>query len=187
MHQMAEKNRSAYFFNLDLHRSGWDRWCFMSHVFFFFLLSFFSPPAWMLITRTAAIIKQLWVCTGLLFPAVRRPSSVSPLPKRKHSLKCKPVAPPETAGLLSDRSVVSNRSSAPRNKRGRIGLGENGIEICEVILLYPHSMRLVAPPVHSPRQPCRTKFTGLVGTCNCLNSEMADKFLYSLNVLYYCF
>lgn len=44
---------------------------------------------------------------------------------------------------------------------------------------------LISPTNHTPHWT--TMLTGLVGTCICLISEMADKFLYSLNVLYYCF
>lgn len=108
------------------------------------------------------------------------------LPKRKHITKCKPVAPPETTGLLSDCSVVTNSQTQWPEKFKKLKSGWMKM-FARHYCCIPLSMRLATAPVYSPKKPHRTKRTGLVGTFNCLNSEMADKFLYSLNVLYYCF
>lgn len=46
------------------------------------------------------------------------------LPKRKHIMKCKPVAPPEKTGLLSDCSLSTNsqKHRAPKsNKKKKSG------------------------------------------------------------------
>lgn len=109
MHQMVEKNRSAYFFNLDLHRSGWDRWCFicpMSVLPFFF----FFCPAWMLITQTAATISRSEPVPDHRFQLWEGPVLPRPFQRENTVSKCKPVAPPGTAGLLRDHG---NANSAP--------------------------------------------------------------------------
>lgn len=61
------------------------------------------------------------------------------LPKRKHIMKCKPVAPPETTGLLSDSSVVTNSHThnvlkgKKKKQEKKIRLAEN---FCKALLLY---------------------------------------------------
>lgn len=111
---------SMLFFNIDLHRSGWGRWCFTCPVsvlpfcfFFVFLLG-------------RSLSKQLPSLPALSLHQNRPPPISScekaqfclSLPKRKHIMKCKPVAPPETTGLLVDCSVVTilviNTLSPPR-------------------------------------------------------------------------
>lgn len=76
----------------------------VSHV----CLAFFFFFSWMLITWTAAIITSSEPAPHPppsypppSFPAVRRPSSVSSFFSQREntSLKCEPVAPPETTGL----------------------------------------------------------------------------------------
>lgn len=138
--------------------SGWGRWCFTCPVsvlpFFFF---FFSFIAWTLIELTAAIITSSEPAPDPPISSCEKAQFCLSFPKRKHIIACKTrsSARDDWASQRLQRCHLKSWRVPPKKKKPTKNKKKNLFgwkclfEISKAILLYPHSMRLVAP-VYSP-------------------------------------
>ena len=144
---LVEKNKVVFFFFsfLTWICTGVDEARCVSRVPYLSCLSFFLLGR--SLNEQLSSLPALSLNQTPTFPAVRRPSSVSIPSKenksvKKKKTKKKPVAPPETTGLLVDCSVItkSHKQKCPEkflkkdNKKKIRSVEENA---CKALLLYP--------------------------------------------------
>lgn len=156
-----------FVFNMDLHRSGWGRGCFtlsrVCHAFFFFFPLLGGLLNEQLPSLPASSLHQTTPPHPI--SSCEKAQFCLSLPKRKHIMKCKPVAPPETTGLLGNCVVLNSRTASPKVQKHILKLKKKkrlDDYVCKALLLYPpqheisHCTSLLS---HS-----RRKWTGLIGT-----------------------